>query len=341
LQFLASCFLIDILGFGLMGNHFHCLLRNRPDLARQLSDVEVLLHWWRLSAASRAADGSTKPISRRRLKKMLADRETIRQYRRRLSSISWFMSYLKQPLAQLANQQDGVTGCFWEGRFHSEKVDSLKQLLAAMVYIDLNPIRAGQAQTPEQSRYTGAFERMKALHQRRQRAAHAKGRPRDAKQQQQDALDEQLHEQIDAWLSPVQFDESREQPINVNSAEDGSDHLPETDWDAAAAEAARWSAKSRASERGILPMSLEKYLLLLDWTGRQLRSDKRGKIPAGLPSILARLGLSGPGAWLSILKDYADSLLSKYSASVNQASELDLCHWPDPLDADLPGPAFL
>jgi hypothetical protein len=38
-------------------------------------------------------------------------------------------------------------------------------------------------------------------------------------------------------------------------------------------------------------MSLGKYLELLDWTGRQLRTGKRGAIPTHLASILERLGL--------------------------------------------------
>ena len=41
----------------------------------------------------------------------------------------------------------------------------------------------------------------------------------------------------------------------------------------------------------LLPMSLDDYLQLLDWTGRQVREDKRGAIPADLASILERLGI--------------------------------------------------
>jgi putative transposase len=50
-------------------------------------------------------------------------------------------------------------------------------------------------------------------------------------------------------------------------------------------------------------MSQQDYLKLLDWSGRQLRHDKRGTIPAALPPILTRLGLSGDG-WLTLMKDF-------------------------------------
>ena len=45
-----------------------------------------------------------------------------------------------------------------------------------------------------------------------------------------------------------------------------------------------------------LPFRLIDYLDLVDGTGRILRQDKRGVIPADLPSILDRLGLE-PDHW--------------------------------------------
>jgi REP element-mobilizing transposase RayT len=301
MEWLASGFQIDILGFGLMGNHFHCILRNRPDLARQLSDLEVALCWWRLSAASRRDDGSSRKISRRRLERLLGDRERIREYRRRLSSISWFMSFLKQPIAFRANRQDGVSGRFWEGRFHSTKIESPKQLLAAMVYVDLNPIRAGLAETPEASVYTGVYQRLKAWQCRQKLDAHAPGRSAQATERLEQQLGEQkMHEKLDAWLSPLEFDESLERPIQVadSPSEDFS-----MDLDTALAEANRWSPRLRASDRGCLPLSLEKYLLLLDWTGRQKHPDKAGQIPPELPSLFERLGFSGSEGWLGVTSD--------------------------------------
>jgi hypothetical protein len=58
------------------------------------------------------------------------------------------------------------------------------------------------------------------------------------------------------------------------------------------------SAPWRASDKGLLTISLEKYLELLDWTGRQLGSQQgRGSIPASLAPILERLGFR-PEHWL-------------------------------------------
>jgi hypothetical protein len=54
----------------------------------------------------------------------------------------------------------------------------------------------------------------------------------------------------------------------------------------------RQPPRRRASDEGFLPLKLEQYLSLLDWTGRQARMDKRGQIPTELASILERLQLS-------------------------------------------------
>lgn len=67
-------------------------------------------------------------------------------------------------------------------------------------------------------------------------------------------------------------------------------------------------------------MSLSKYLELLDWTGRQLRSGKQRTIPSELAPILERLGLD-PVGWCDLVQKFgklfkraagnADSLASE------------------------------
>ncbi len=48
-----------------------------------------------------------------------------------------------------------------------------------------------------------------------------------------------------------------------------------------------------------VPYSLLDYIELVDWTGRQLRADKRGHIDEHLPPILHRIGITGKH-WLEI-----------------------------------------
>ena len=44
------------------------------------------------------------------------------------------------------NDRHGRTGTLWEGRYRSTVIESERYLLACMVYIDLNPVRAGLVQ---------------------------------------------------------------------------------------------------------------------------------------------------------------------------------------------------
>ena len=61
--------------------------------------------------------------------------------------------------------------------------------------------------------------------------------------------------------------------------------------------------RARASDQGFLPIEARKYIMLLDWTGRELRRDKRGAIPENLAPILDRLGIDRSN-WVNTVRDF-------------------------------------
>ncbi|WP_165225153.1 transposase [Aquisphaera insulae] len=159
LRELVGLFAVDCGGFAVMDNHLHLLLRLDSPLASAWSAEEVARRWLTLFPI-RDVQGRPLPASKDRARTLAADAAWVATIRGRLADLGWFMKCLKEPLARLANREDGCTGAFWEGRFRSMAVRDEEALLAVAVYIDLNPFAAGVAATPEEAEHTSLRTRL-------------------------------------------------------------------------------------------------------------------------------------------------------------------------------------
>ena len=212
---LSRVFAIDLLAYAIMDNHYHVVIRLSMDRLSAWSDAEVVKRWGMVFAV---ADGVSA--------------DQIDCWRERLGSLSWYMRCLNESMARLANREDHCKGRFWEGRFRCQALLDEAALLKCMVYVDLNPIRADIARTPESSAHTSVKARI---------------------------------ERKDGHLAPFADDENRRiDPI---------------------------------------PLQQQDYLSLVDWSGRQLQSKKRGRIPEHLPPILQRLGIDN-SLWMTEMTYY-------------------------------------
>ena len=227
-----------------MSNHYHLVLFVDQLRAQQLTHREVVERWTQLFGTppiiSRFMSGETEEGERE-----VAER-IIEEWRRRLCSISWFMKCLNEYLARRANAEDNCTGKFWEGRFKSQALLDEAGLLTAMAYVDLNPIRAGIAKTPEESEFTSIYDRI-CMIKREPSATSTPSRPRV--------------------------------PLRLFAAPDHA-----TD---------------------VIPYAFDDYLQLVDWTGRCVRSDKRGFISGEIPPIARRLGIDGE-AWQRAMRPHGN-----------------------------------
>ena len=70
------------------------------------------------------------------------------------------MQHLKQPIARRANEEDGCKGHFFEQRFYSGALLSEEAVLAAMAYVDLNPVRAKLARRLAQCQHASISARL-------------------------------------------------------------------------------------------------------------------------------------------------------------------------------------
>lgn len=160
LQFLASIFAVDVCSFGIMHDHHHETLRTRPDIADSWTDQEVAQRWITLFPHRRSR--KKHQTSNPRILDILSSPNRIATLRRRLSSLSWFMRCLNEPIARAANKEDQVKGRFWESRFKCTVLLDHASIITAMAYVDLNPVRARIAPSPEDSDFTSIQLRIRA-----------------------------------------------------------------------------------------------------------------------------------------------------------------------------------
>ena len=158
----SNSFAIKLCAYAIMSNHYHVVLNIRTDIAQSWTDKEVIERWHSLFSGNylsqRLLTGHTLNDS---------DTAELHKYiviwRARLCSISWYMRIINESIARQANKEDNCSGRFWEGRFKSQALLDEKALLSCMAYVDLNPIRAAMANTPESSEHTCVKARITAI----------------------------------------------------------------------------------------------------------------------------------------------------------------------------------
>ena len=141
-----------------MQNHYHVVLFIDKDCADKWSDFKVVERWHQLfrgnTYSQRFHKGETLSLAEQAILTRFID-----LWRARLMDISWFMRILNEGIARKANQEDDCTGRFWESRFSSQALLDEKALVACAAYVDLNPIRAGLAESLADSAHTSIKRR--------------------------------------------------------------------------------------------------------------------------------------------------------------------------------------
>jgi REP element-mobilizing transposase RayT len=297
LRHLASLFAIEVCAYAVMITHYHSILRTRPDLAVLWSDREVAARWLTLFPRHRDPKGVPLPPTEKEIQALTDLPDRIAELRKRLCSLSWFMGRLNEFIARAANKEDQVKGRFWESRFKCQALLDEAAIAACMAYVDLNPIRAGVAETPEDSDFTSIQERIRAWGKEIAKRDSAPGEmtaqampsgsidtctplPQQAGQVPEANPDNfsVLTRLREAWLCPIQSEPGR---------------------------------------RGILEMTTAEYIDLVDRSGRMMRSGKRGAIDPELEPILLRIG-ANPDAWLDTVSRFGP----KFRLAAGLASSL-------------------
>lgn len=159
LYLLAEVFCIDLVAYAVLSNHYHVVLHINQEKALNLSFDDVIERWHRLFKGTYQSQLYASGIPLSRADKLILHR-SVNLWRNRLHDISWFMRCSNEPIARQANKEDGCKGRFFESRFISQALLDDAAVLACACYVDLNPNRAGIADTPEESDFTSIKQRL-------------------------------------------------------------------------------------------------------------------------------------------------------------------------------------
>ena len=130
---ISRIYFSEVLGFCIMGNHFHLLVRMFPE--SNFTDEQIKERYIEFY---RDDDFSELKIP---------------GLRRKWDNLSEFVKEIKQSFSRYYNKRHYRRGTLWGERFKSVIVEKGETLINCLAYIDLNPLRAGLVKRPEQYRW--------------------------------------------------------------------------------------------------------------------------------------------------------------------------------------------
>jgi putative transposase len=115
----------------------HVILRgnNRQDIFRDTTDHQRLLELLQIQAADQQVEVHAYVLMSNHLHLLVTPRHD--------KALPLMMQAVGRSYVRQFNQRHGRTGTLWEGRYRSTLLQTERYFLACMVYIDLNPVRAG------------------------------------------------------------------------------------------------------------------------------------------------------------------------------------------------------
>lgn len=277
-ELLAGIFSIDVANFAIMSNHYHLLLRSRPELIKDWSDAEVIRRYSRLNSKRLVLKDE---LDSEAIEALLSEKQKLELYRVRLGDISWFMRMLNESVACEFNVRHNRKNPVWSSRFKMQALLEDKAILACAVYIDLNHIRAGITKTINESRCNSIYLR---IHDIVKYLRHLRSLDGNA----QAELDEEASTFCEGDIANLSNQSPRERPLSgwllpVHQAGDGST-----------------ASNRRASDTGLLNMTEGEYISLVEASAQIPHPDKPCYQDPKLPPLAERLGFTAE-AWNEVL----------------------------------------
>ena len=149
----------------MLSNHFHGVLRSRPDIVSTWSDEEVVWRW-RLAWPTYRNGVWGRQVTDDQVLSLLQRARTDEKYlprvRKSLGSISWFCGRLKESISRLCNAEAESSGHCWDARFGNRLLEHDDESVGATLYTDLQQMVAGIVNRVEDSLHSSIRRRLRA-----------------------------------------------------------------------------------------------------------------------------------------------------------------------------------
>jgi len=156
---LSRLFAIRVASYAILSDHYHLVVYIDKDESDSWTKEEVVCRWSKLCRVNDAIKNYAKNNDNQEIR-IDSYEKLICKWRQHLSDISWFMKLFNEYIARRANKEERKVGKFFESRFKCQALLDQQALLLCMLYVDLNPVRAGLASTPENSMWTSIKQRI-------------------------------------------------------------------------------------------------------------------------------------------------------------------------------------
>mgnify|MGYP002623053666 FL=1 len=263
---LCRLFAVEVNFHAEMQNHLHFLLRTRPDLVKLWSDEEVVRRWMAICRLIRSEDGKT--IRELEDAEVQAKLRDPEKVAQIRQNLSSVSQFMKALCEHIARRANREDDV--SGAFFESRFGCRRIENEAGIVICGMYIDLNEIRAGEAKTP--------------ETSTHTSAYDRIVARRQR-AEGVAPEKQADCWLSELFLDPRSDAYVPGPQPS---------------------ATGKRASDKGVLPLQLDDYLQLLDWTGRQLVKDKPGAIPKHLAPILERLGMAATKAeqWLDLIANF-------------------------------------
>ncbi|UCH95643.1 MAG: transposase [Candidatus Aminicenantes bacterium] len=163
IQYYSGFYFVKVLGLSLLNNHFHLLIKSEPQ--SHYNDDEIMQ---RIKRYILDREKNKKKKRKKRIEEeeeqdqvQMQDEDEeeeislnrLARIKNQMEDISEYVRAIKQTFSRWYNKMNNRTGYLWGDRFKSVLLEEGESLVNCLAYIDLNPVRAGIVERPEDYRW--------------------------------------------------------------------------------------------------------------------------------------------------------------------------------------------